>query len=360
MAECEQVVISFVKRRRLNLKPQRLNAGSMPQRQRDALEVLHLFETTGLIGLKTAAAVAAMASAGQPLTSLFWATRNLVTEHLESFLDGATSVAANDAKEIAERLELSTRLLMLELVPVARSHARAPISNHRVGAVVQGTSGNLYLGFNVEIPESPLVETVGAEQAAVINALNGGERGIVALAVIHPPSGYCRQFLYELETGGDLRVFLPDRSLKLKTLLPSSFGPKDMGQAGALLNSPRNNLHLVRPSKDSVVLHALEAACRSYAPYTHCPSGVALATIDQSFAGSYCENAAFNPSLSPLQAALVSLYSHGRELGEIRRCTLVERAKVYGTQVSQAASTECLLKILSPKAQFELHPVRVS
>lgn len=348
-----------MKRRRLDLKPQRINNSSLPQGERDTLEELHLFETTGLIGLKTAAAVAAIAGAGQPLTGLFGATRDLVTQHLESFLDGAATMAANDAKEIAERLDLSPRQLMMELVPVARSHARSPVSNHRVGAVVQGNSGNLYLGFNIEIPEVPLVQTVGAEQAAVINALSGGERGIKAIAVNNPPSGFCRQFLYELEAGGELRIYLPDRSLKLKALLPSSFGPKDMGQEGALLNSQRNNLHLLKDTKDSVVHHALEAACRSYAPYTHCPSGLALATDDQSFAGSYCENAAFNPSISPLQSALVSLYSHGRSLNEVRRCVLIERARVFPSQVSQANSTEYMLKVLAPKASFEVCHVRV-
>jgi cytidine deaminase len=260
---------------------------------------------------------------------------------------------------MARRLELTLPQLMQELIPIAREHARATISQYRVGVVVQASSGDLYLGFNIEFPESQLVQTVNAEVCAVMNALCHGERGLRSLAGTFAPSGVVRQFLYELPGGGELKILLPDRTLKLKALLPQSFGPRDMGAEGALMNSARNNLELLERAQDPVIEHALEAACRSYAPYSHCPSGVALATDDQSFVGSYCENAAFNPSLSPLQGALISLYAHGRKIEEIRRVVLVERLSQHSGQVVQADATRLLVSVLAPKATFEVVHCRV-
>ena len=347
------------KRKRFDLKPQKLTPqGVLPPGERDLLEALHRFESTGLLVLKTAA-VAALATAGQPLTGILQSGRRLVTEHLSHFLSGSCHVPAQQARELAKRLDLTLPGLMQELIPVAREHARAGISHYRVGSVVQGLSGDLYLGFNVEFPEVPLVQTVNGEVCAVINALTHGEKGLRALAGTFAPSGPVRQFLYELPSGGELKVMLPDRTVKLKSLLPNSFGPRDLGAEGALMNSPRNNLQLVENHHDPVVEHALEAACRSYAPYSHCPSGIALATDDQSFVGIYCENAAFNPSLSPLQGALLSLYTHGRKIGEVRRVVLVERLVEHPGQITQGPTTEYMMSVLNPEAEFLLAPCRV-
>lgn len=347
------------KSKRFDLKPLKLHSHPvLPPGERDILDALHRFETTGLIGLKTAA-VAAMATAGQPLAGILQSGRSMVTEHLGQVLSGSCHVPAAQAKEICARLELTQPRLMQELIPIAREHSRASISHYRVGVVTQGQSGDLYLGFNIELPETPLVQTVNAEQCAVINALTHGERGLRSIACTFAPSGNVRQFLYELPHGGDLKVLLPDRTVKLKALLPNSFGPVDMGAVGALMNSPRNNLSLVESSEDPVVEHALEAACRSYAPYSHCPSGIALATEDQSFVGSYCENAAFNPSLSPLQGALISLFCHGRRLQEVRRAVLVERPRLHSDQIVQAATSKLLLSILCPDADFQVVHCRV-
>ena len=347
------------KKKKFDLKPQKLpGEGALPPGERDILEALHRFESTGLVGLKTAA-VAAMATAGQPLTGILRSGRRLVTEHLSQYLGGASHLPAQQAREIAKRLELSSSQLMQELIPIAREHARASISHFRVGSVAQGLSGDLYLGFNIEFPEMPLVQTVNAEVCSVVHALTHGERGLRALACTGAPAGSVRQFLYELPTGGDLRIMLPDRTLKLKALLPQSFGPRDMGAVGALMNSPRHHLQLISHQGDPVVEHALEAACRAYAPYSNCPSGVALATEDQSFVGSYCENAAFNPSLSPLQGALISLFAHGRRPQEIRRCILVEPPRLHPEHISQATSTRMLLDALSPEARLEVVHCRI-
>lgn len=58
-------------------------------------------------------------------------------------------------------------------------------------------------------------------------------------------------------------------------------------------------------SDNDLVISALAALNISHAPYSHNLSGVALRTKSGFvFTGAYAENAAFNPSLPPLQVPL--------------------------------------------------------
>ena len=57
---------------------------------------------------------------------------------------------------------------------------------------------------------------------------------------------------------------------------------------------------------------AMQQATQSYAPYSHCPSGLAIATAGGAvYSGPYLESAAYNPSLGPLQAAIVDAVTDG-------------------------------------------------
>lgn len=57
---------------------------------------------------------------------------------------------------------------------------------------------------------------------------------------------------------------------------------------------------------------ALQQAVQSYAPYSRCPSGLAIATAAGAvYSGPYLESAAFNPSLGPLQAAVIDAVTDG-------------------------------------------------
>ena len=115
-------------------------------------------------------------------------------------------------------------------------------------------------------------------------------------------------------------------------------------------------LLLDRPERanayDQALLRALEAARRSYAPYSGCAAGVALETRDgRQFRGSYAENAAFNPSFPPLQAALCHLVSEGAALGDITRGVLVQKA----APASLEPSTRSLLAGLAPQARLDCY-----
>ncbi len=240
---------------------------------------------------------------------------------------------------------------MLELLPLAQTFARAPISGFSVGAVVRGASGALYLGANLEIPGQPLYATVHAEQAAASIAYMHGESGMEAVATTAAPCGYCRQFLEELAPGGEIRVLLAGRRLvRLQWLLPDAFGPRDLGRKQGALPMNRVKIALLTEVTDPVMAAALSAACASYAPYTGAHSGVAIQVTDGSlYTGAYIENAAFNPSLPPFQAALISLLSTGLHLEEITDAVLVE---MDGAVISQKSATEDALFALRPSVRL--------
>jgi len=242
--------------------------------------------------------------------------------------------------------------LMLGLLPLARTYSRPPISNFRVGAVARGVSGSLYLGANLEIPGQFLGSAVHAEQAALSNAYMHEEPGIAAIAVTAAPCGHCRQFMNELVSGGDIQILIEGNpAAKLSSLLPMSFGPKDLGVKEGAFPVRRVSLSLARGVSDELALAALDSAQRAYAPYTKAHSGVAVATrVGRIYRGSYIENAAFNPSLSPLQTALAAVTVAGEDHTAIAEVTLVEPE---GT-ISQTSATEVVLSALAPSVRLRV------
>jgi cytidine deaminase len=176
--------------------------------------------------------------------------------------------------------------------------------------------------------------TVHGEQAATMHAISFNETGIDLLAVSAAPCGYCRQFLNELTTASTLQIILPDTpTAPLTTLLPNAFGPTDLGITAALMSPQSHGLTL--ESTDDLTNAALRAANASYAPYSRSYAGVALKTSDGSiYTGGVAENAAFNPSMSPLEAAIVTMTINGRKkYGDIVDAVLVEAAASTASQI---------------------------
>ena len=209
-------------------------------------------------------------------------------------------------------------------VEEARARARAPISRFLVGAAAEGLSGAVYLGFNLEIPGLGLQHTVHAEQAAVALAHWGRESGLRRVAVSAPPCGHCRQFLREIQTQSQLTIELPEGvTMTLEELLPHSFGPEDLGARTGLLEVTSQLPQRTATDPEKM---AEEAALCSWSPYTQTLSGVALRCGDCWFAGSYLENAAFNPSLNPVQYALVRALDQKHGLEEVEEILFWERS----------------------------------
>lgn len=263
--------------------------------------------------------------------------------------------------------------VMVGLLPLAAQYATAPLSAYRVGAVAagacaEGQTPTLYLGANLEFPGLALNYTVHAEQSAVNHAWLCGERSLSALAVSAAPCGHCRQFLHETMPDGSLPLHLPGRipgevtTLRLQELLPQAFGPADLGVRGGLLATPRREtLRLGREAaRDPLVVAALEAARSSYSPYragrARPVAGVALALADGSIVtGRLAANAAYNPGLLPLSAALAfaRLQRPPGAALRVRRCVLVERSAESGQRLAAAA----LLAAIAPRVRLEHHEV---
>jgi cytidine deaminase len=167
------------------------------------------------------------------------------------------------------------------------------------------------------------------------------------------PCGHCRQFMEELSPAGEILILIPNHPpAKLASILPAPFGPAALGASQGALPMRKANLVLVGGASDALTAAALDAACRSYAPYSKSPAGVAIRTLrGRIFQGCYIENVAFNPSLSHLQAALVQLIAAGQAYSEISAVTLVE---VEGARISQRAVTETVLAALAPQCRLEI------
>lgn len=98
---------------------------------------------------------------------------------------------------------------LVRIAALARERAHAPYSGYRVGAALRTARGKVTAGANVENASYGL--TVCAERTALFNAVNAGERGFDAIAIVGSdmpaPCGACLQVLAEF-CGDGLRVVL--------------------------------------------------------------------------------------------------------------------------------------------------------
>jgi cytidine deaminase len=129
---------------------------------------------------------------------------------------------------------------LIRAAQAARNNAYAPYSRFAVGAAVQGGSGRIYSGCNVENASYGL--TMCAERVAIFQAVAAGEKRLTVLAVAADtpspasPCGACRQVMAEFgiktvvmcNTKGDRLA------VTLEELLPYAFDKTDLpGDEGA-------------------------------------------------------------------------------------------------------------------------------
>jgi cytidine deaminase len=116
----------------------------------------------------------------------------------------------------------------------ARQRAYAPYSKFFVGAAVRSDAG-VFRGCNVE--NASYSVTICAERVAAANAVAGGARTIVAIAVAGstsrptPPCGACRQFLHEFNPGMTVvseGMQGERKQWRLSELLIDAFGTGDL------------------------------------------------------------------------------------------------------------------------------------
>ncbi|MDO6496885.1 cytidine deaminase [Photobacterium sanguinicancri] len=254
------------------------------------------------------------------------------------------TISAEQFGNLLSQTHMTDSELRVALLPLAATYSVSPLSHFCVGAVVRGNSGRLYFGGNMEFVGAALSQTVHAEQSAISHAWVKGETGVKDITINYSPCGHCRQFMNELSTADTIKVQLPEREEKtLQQYLPESFGPSDLGITERLLTEINHGLGVDEESE--LVQAACQAANRAHAPYTKNFSGVALKADDgRIFVGMYAENAAFNPSLPPLQVALINMNMAGYELNRITEAALVEQS----SSISHLADTQNTLEALNP------------
>lgn len=264
-------------------------------------------------------------------------------EPIMSANDFPAMLTADQVKAVKSNSGLDDDALAFALLPLAASCALTPVSNFKVGAIACGISGNLYFGANMEFSGTPLQQTIHAEQCAVTHAWLHNEASLVSITVNYTPCGHCRQFMNELNSGTDLHIHLPNRPAStLGQYLPDAFGPRDL-DITTLLMDPVDHSYTLS-NADDLTQAALEGANHSHAPYSNSHSGVAVETAEGIiYTGRYAENAAFNPSLPPLQAALIMANMSGKDYLPIRRAVLVEGQH---SMLSQWNATQATLAAL--------------
>ena len=297
-------------------------------------------------------------------------------------------ISAERVLALAAQRGLDPQDLLPEFVREAQKLAIPPTSKFHVGAAALGASGAVYLGVNVELPGLPLNASIHAEQFAVVTAMRAGERALEAIATTAAPCGHCRQFMNELRGAASMRVIIPDPGdaatnarkrhlvLPLCDLLPHSFGPLDLTRDESLplmLEERHNGLRFAQGSiipggsgaatdgeLDAAAAElALTEANAAYAPYSASPAGLALVDDDGVMhAGRSVESAAYNPTMSPLHAALVAAVgsagmgdANGGEWGRIESATLVEMS---GAPVQYAGTVALILKTIAPRARLNV------
>lgn len=128
--------------------------------------------------------------------------------------------------------------LLLDKAQEARDHSYAPYSKYNVGAALMTADGQIYQGCNIE--NAGFTPTVCAERTAFFKAVYDGHRAFRAIAVIATgeelgfPCGVCRQVMAEFCDRDFIIVTANLDRTKVdvsdfETLLPHSFGPKDLG-----------------------------------------------------------------------------------------------------------------------------------
>ncbi|ORM66830.1 cytidine deaminase [Pantoea rwandensis] len=278
-------------------------------------------------------------------TTAFSALPAALQTAIQPLLDSADFkgvLRPHDVAHLKQETGLDDDALALALLPMAACCAVATISNFNVGAISRGVSGHWYFGANMEFEHTPLQQTVHAEQSAITHAWLNGEEKLDAITVNYTPCGHCRQFMNELNSGTAIRISLPGRAIStLGDYLPDAFGPADLNITERLLTPINHGFPL---QGEALQQAAIDAANQSHAPYSHSFSGVALRSQSgKIFSGRYAENAAFNPSLPPLQAALIMMNMSNEALNTVKQAVLAE---CENSTLSQQDATQSTLAAL--------------
>ena len=272
-------------------------------------------------------------------------------ERLDGSLSDGAIVPADAVARLVDEFDLTgPREVMLLALPTAERLASPPISGFVVGAVgLETGTGDLILGGNVEFPGTDLATTIHGEGFVFARSF-ARDTSIAVLAIGEArPCGHCRQTITEFAAWRDLELIDPlGHTLAMADLYPWPFEPGDLGEPGIVPGAvPWPDLRLADDRVEPAIAEALVAAGRhAHAPYGRSPAAIALRLNDGWIVtGATIENVAFDPTIGPLQAAVVELLALGRGYAAIASATLATTAD---GPVQPAAGIRAMLATIAP------------
>lgn len=261
-------------------------------------------------------------------------------------LSGRFHLTSDQRKIYELRKGLDTDGFLRHMVHTIQPNAVVPVSDFRVGAAGINADGEVFLGVNIEFVGASFAQAIHAEQFLISLSRTYSASPIVKLAVSAPPCGHCRQFLYEFDAQTELEMLIgQEPGIKMSILLPRAFGPADLKVTEPFYREPPKPM-----VDDNIEEAARRAALHSYVPYSGTRAGIAV-RIEKGdiFFGAALENAAFNPGLPPLQAAIASAYAAGHNPSEIVEVVLCQE---QGGKIDYAPQMRDLALSLSSGAVF--------
>ncbi|MFC6277129.1 cytidine deaminase [Psittacicella hinzii] len=235
-------------------------------------------------------------------------------------------ISLEQATALKNEFGLSEQELYFALLPFATNYAYPTISKFHVGAIVEDLDGNFYFGGNQEYEGLLMQYTVHAEQCAINHAYCSGAKGIKSIIVNYSPCGHCRQFINEVNTAKELKIYLPQipQGAPLSHYLPYSFGPSDLDIKERLFDNNRLESYFKDLEYEEVKERVLQQG-KTYSPYSNSHVFVAAKTVNREFfVGRYIENAAYNPSFPAVLSAITLARVYGLAGNKIMRFYVYE------------------------------------
>lgn len=261
-------------------------------------------------------------------------------------------VSKEQAKRIQDYFGLSDQEFYFALLPFSPNYAEPNISKFFVGAIVKDTDGNFYFGANMEMEGMLMQYTVHAEQCALNHAFLSGAKGIEAIIVNYSPCGHCRQFINEINTAKDLKIYLPQipEGKPLSHYLPDSFGPADLEIKERLFDN-NNNVSRYEHTTLQEVVEKVKQSTLGYSPYSNSKSFCVLETkAGNYYVGRYIENAAYNPSFPIVSSCLALARMYNEDSAEFTKLYVYENKN---TPLPVASTVENIAKMYGLDCEIE-------
>lgn len=284
-------------------------------------------------------------------------------------------IPAELVREIQAKLEISDEDLLINLLPLYEPFARPEISQFRVAVTALTEDGKVFVGVNLEFGGLSKHYTIHGEQFLFSQLFHHHQGTPRMMALRYHCCGHCRQWMNDIKNVRKMPILVAGNEVtNLERLLPNAFGARDLGIDAELLTHPpaqtwRNVSVPIEGVLNVPDLFALAstlgAATNSFVPQGYSPEakvlgcGVTVETTQASYCGSLIENAAFNPEVSPISAALIGVVAAGEDYDAIHKITHVE-PETRADRSAHLHFTRGIVEYLNRlRAEWGGHPVEL-